>query len=50
MEQGYRDQPPADDQHGVCDLRGATLDDQVDHEPKAENRGDDERNGNGLAP
>jgi hypothetical protein len=50
MEQGYGDQPPADHQHRVSHQRGAAVDNQVDHQQKAENRGDDQRSGNDLAP
>lgn len=50
MEQGDGEQPPTDNQHRVSHLRGAAVDDQVDHEQKAENGRDDQRSGNDLAP
>ena len=50
MEQGYGDQPPTDHQHCVSHLRGAAVDNQVDHQRKAENRRDDQRSKNDLAP
>lgn len=48
MEQGYREQPPTDDQHGVGHLRRATVHNQVDDERKAEERSDDQRSRNGF--
>jgi hypothetical protein len=42
MEQGYREQPPTDDQHGVGHLRRATIHNQVDDKRKAEERSDDQ--------
>jgi hypothetical protein len=48
MEQGYREQPPTDDQHGVGHLRRATVHNQVDDKRKAEERSDDQRSRNGF--
>ena len=50
MEQGYRDEPPADDQHRVSHLYGTAVDDQVDDQQEAENGSDDQRSRNDLAP
>ena len=50
VEQGYGDQAPTDHQHCVSHLRGAAADNQVDHQREAENRGDDQRTTNDLAP
>ena len=38
MVQSYGDQPPTDHQHRVSHLRGAAVDNQVDHQQKAEKR------------
>ena len=50
MEQGYRDQPPTNDQHRVSHLRGTAADNQDDDDQKAEKTCDDQRGGNDLAP
>jgi hypothetical protein len=50
MEQGYGDEPPTDDQHGVSHVRGAAVDNQVNDEQKAEKSGNDQRNKSDLAP
>jgi hypothetical protein len=50
MEQGYGDEPPTDDQHGVSHVRGAALDDQINDEQKTERCGNDQRNRNDLTP
>src|SRR5262249_9898537 len=50
MEQGYGDQPPADQQHGVSDLCGATINNEVDDQQKAQKRSDDQRGSNEPAP
>ena len=46
----YRQEPPADDQHGVGHLAGAAVHNQVDDKRKAKETRDDERNGNDPAP
>src|SRR5712691_1777179 len=43
MEQGYGEEPPANDQHRVSDIRGAARDDQVNDEQKAASAPDDQR-------
>ena len=50
MVQGYRQEPPTDDQHRAGHLASATLDDQIDGEDKAKKPGNDERSRNDLAP
>src|SRR5262245_53041994 len=50
MEQRYRYQPPADDQHRVSHVRGAAVDNQVDYQQKAEKGSDDQRSPNDWAP
>src|SRR4029078_163018 len=46
----YRQQPPADDQHGVGHLAGAAVHDQLNDKRHAKETRDDERNGNDPAP
>jgi hypothetical protein len=50
MEQGYGDEPPTDDQHGVSHIRRTTGDDQVNDEQEAAESSDDQRDRNDLAP
>ena len=50
MKQGYRQQPPADDQHGASHLLRAAFDDKDDDSEEAEKRSDDQRSGNEMAP
>jgi hypothetical protein len=50
MEQGYRQEPPTDNQHGMSHSRSTTVDDQVDDQQKAENSGDDHGSANDLSP
>jgi hypothetical protein len=46
----YRQEPPADNQHGAGHLARAAVHDQVDDKRKAKETRDDERNGNDPAP
>jgi hypothetical protein len=41
MIERYRDQPPAEDQHGGSHLGGAAVDDKKDDKQETEKRGDD---------
>ena len=41
MVGSYRDEPPADDQHGIGHVPGAAVRDQIDNERKAEETRDD---------
>lgn len=50
MKQGYREQPPTDNQHSAGHLPGAAVDNQVDDKRKAESRSNDHRSTNDLAP
>lgn len=43
MVERYRDEPPAEHQHGRGHLGGAALDDEEDDEQQTEERGEDKR-------
>ena len=50
MKQGYWQQAPAKQQHGVSHLRGAALDYKEDDQQEAEKPSDDQRRSNDMAP
>ena len=50
MKQRYRQQPPAEEQHGARHLRGPAVENKEDDKQKPENPGDDQRSWNDTAP